>query len=49
MVMHSRSRPSFLPVPLAQIDRKQAKLAVTSLGVALVTAATVVALIVRFL
>jgi hypothetical protein len=49
MVMHSRSRPSFLPIPLEQIEPKQAKLAITSLGVALVAAATVVALIVRFL
>lgn len=49
MVIHSYSRPSFLPVPPEQIDPRQAKLAVTSLGVALVAAASVVALIVRFL
>jgi hypothetical protein len=49
MVMHSRSRPSFLPIPVDHVDPAQAKLAVTTLGVAIVTLATVVALIVRFL
>lgn len=46
---HSMSRPSFLPISQEAVDPHQVRIAVTTLGLSIITLATVVALIVRFL